>query len=248
MDEIPMANAPLVELMCRIHRIHRQLTDLRNRIERGPKMLKVQEASAGQITERLEKVKSEYQRLQKNAREKEQQLTRSEEAIAKRKTQLQEAKNNKEFQALKLQIAADEATNNVLADEALEAIEKTEQFLQNVTEVEAELKKSLEIQEKTRKAIAEDSPMLQSDMERCLQQLAEAEPELPFKFREPYHRLVQGMGGEQALAPINDQKFCGGCRQSIPIHWIAQVIQGETPVTCKSCGRLLYLPEGFTIK
>ena len=243
-----MANDSLAELMGRIHRIHKQISDLRGRLDRSPRLLAAQQTNEIKIKERLEKVKQEYQNLLKLAKDKEKHFTMSEEAINKRKAQLQEAKNNKEFQALKLQIGADEKANSILADETLEAMEKAEQFYPKVTEIEDELKKSRDIQEKTQKTIDTESPAIQVDIDRCQKLLEDAEKDIPFKFREPYLRLVQGRGGEQALASISEQNFCGGCRQLIPINMVSQVFMGEIPLLCKSCGRLLYIPEGFTIK
>jgi predicted nucleic acid-binding Zn-ribbon protein len=43
------------------------------------------------------------------------------------------------------------------------------------------------------------------------------------------------------MAPINDE-FCGGCNQHVPLNMVSQVMLSQ-PVFCKSCGRLLYLPE-----
>ncbi|MDR1959176.1 MAG: hypothetical protein LBQ54_09080 [Planctomycetaceae bacterium] len=243
-----MANDRLAELMCRIHGIHRQLTDLKSRLDRGPRMLRAQENAMNQINGRLESVQAEYAVLMKFAKEKERMLNSSEASIARRKVQLQEAKSNKEYQALKLQIGADETANDVLASETLEAIEKAEQFSVNVDTVKEELNQSLKNQEKTKKTIEEESPVIQREIQRCLGLLTEAEKEIPIKFREPYRRLVRGMGGEQALAAVDQQHYCTGCRQLIPVNLVAQVVQGDAPITCKSCGRLLYLPEGFILK
>ena len=55
-----------------------------------------------------------------------------------------------------------------------------------------------------------------------------------------YYRLVRGKG-EDALAMVENQ-FCGGCNQQIPLNMLNQVMLGR-PVFCKTCGRLLYLPE-----
>jgi predicted nucleic acid-binding Zn-ribbon protein len=160
---------------------------------------------------------------------------------------MQEAKTNKEFQALKLQVEADEAANGILADETLFAMEKAEKFASNIPPVEQELQAANEMLEKTQAMITEESPILEEDVVRCSARLKGAEAKLPREFREIYSRLAKSMGGEQSLAQIYDQNFCGGCRQSIPINFIAQVLHGK-PVTCKSCGRLLYIPEGFSMK
>lgn len=236
--------APLME---EIHQIQRQLSDLNSRLQRGPKMLQVQENAANQVMARLEQARGEYHKLLQASKSKEEQLTQSENALNRRREQMQEAKNNKEFQALKLQIQADEAANGVLADEALEAIEKTENFAPNIETIEKELQTANDLREKTKKTIEEELPRIEADIVRCSERLAVAEQNIPKEFKEIYLRLTRSMGGEQALARIAEGNYCGGCRQLIPINFIAQVIQGK-PVTCKSCGRLLYIPEGFSVK
>ncbi len=233
--------------MAEIHHIQRQLSDLNSRLQRGPKMLQVQEDAANRIHARLEQVRAEYHQLSQAAKFKEEQLAQSEAALNRRKSQMQEAKNNKEFQALKLQIQADEAANGLMADEALEALEKAEKFAPNIESIDREFLAAKELLKKTQMSFAEESPMIEADIVRCTGRLEESEIKLPREFRDIYSRLARSMGGEQALAPIYDQKFCGGCRQLIPINFIAQVIHGK-PVTCKSCGRLLYTPEGFSVK
>jgi len=236
--------APLME---EIHNIQRQLSDLSSRLSRGPKILKVQEDAANNALAKLEKVRSEYHQIQQAARYKEEQLGQSENALKRRREQMQEAKNNKEFQALKLQIQADEAANGVLADETLESLEKAEKFAPNIAAAEADLQAAKDLLKKSESTIAEEKPVIEADIARCSERLNTAEQKIPKDFREIYTRLTRSMGGEQGMAKISEGNYCGGCRQLIPINFVAQVIQGK-PVTCKSCGRLLYAPEGFSVK
>jgi uncharacterized protein len=56
-----------------------------------------------------------------------------------------------------------------------------------------------------------------------------------------YDRVVR-QKGEDALAAIEDE-YCGGCHQRVPLNMIAEVMLGH-PTFCKTCGRLLYMPEG----
>jgi len=234
-------------LLAEIHQIQRQLSDLNSRLQRGPKMIQVQKDAAERILARLEQVKADYRQLAQAAKFKEDQLAQSETALTRRKSQMQEAKTNKEYQALKLQVEADEASNGALADETLLAMEKAEKFAPNITSIEQELGAANEMLAKTQSKVTEESPMIEADIVRCSTRLKEAESKLPKDFKDIYSRLAKSMGGEQSLAQIYDQNFCGGCRQSIPINFIAQVLHGK-PVTCKSCGRLLYIPEGYSVK
>ena len=237
----------IASLLEEIHHIQRQLSDLNSRLRLGPRMIQTQLVAAEQITIRLEQTRAEYRQLVKAAKAKEEQLMQSEAALNRRREQMQAAKNNKEFQALKLQIQADETTNGVLADEALEAMEKVEKFASNVEAIEKELQQIRDQLKKTESSIAEEHPVIEADVARCSERLEAAEAKIPKEFKDIYMRLTRSMGGEQALASISEQNFCGGCRQLIPINFVAQVVQGK-PVACKSCGRLLYTPEGFTIK
>ncbi|MGL6196814.1 MAG: zinc ribbon domain-containing protein [Thermoguttaceae bacterium] len=234
----------LTELMERLDRIQRQLSDLGSRLRRGPLMLKSQDTSIKNLTLKLEQVLEEQKQLLLASKAKEKQNTESEQAIARRKAQLSESKNNKEFQALKMQIAADEAASAVLADEVLEAMEAYENFGATVVATEKELEKAKELFETTRKQVLAEEPSIKSDIERCTAELKAAESKLPKEFREVYDRLVRSSGGTEALAVIVNQNFCSGCNQTLPINSIAMVIQGKA-VTCSSCGRLLFVPEGY---
>ena len=237
----------IAPLMAEIHHIQHQLSDLNSRLARGPKMIQVQKDAAGRILVRLEQVRAEYRQLSQTSKFKEEQLAQSEAALNRRKSQMQEAKTNKEYQALQLQVQADETSNGVLADEAFLAMEKAEKFAPNIVSTEQELLAANEMLQKSQARIAEEQPAIEADIAHCSARLKEAEQKLPFDFKEIYTRLSRSMGGEQSMAQVYDQKYCGGCRQLIPINFIAQVLHGK-PVTCKSCGRLLYMTESFSTK
>ena len=243
MSDLNSENA-IASLLAEIHHIQRRLSDLNARLARGPKMIQVQKSTADRILLQREQVRAEHRLLSQAAKLKEDQLAQSEAALTRRKTQMQEAKTNKEFEALKLQVQADEATNGLLADETFLAMDKAEKFMPNITAVEQELQTANAMLQKTQATVAGEQPAIEVDMAQCAARLKDTEQKLPPAFREIYSRLAKSMGGEQSLAQIYDQKFCGGCRQLIPINFIAQVLHGK-PVTCKSCGRLLYMTESY---
>ena len=234
----------LTELLGRLDRIQRQLADLHSRLRRGPLLLKSQDAMAQTLHAKLEQVRTHHKELLLDVKEKEKRNLESENAIARRKMQLSEAKTNKEFQALKSQIAVDEEASSLFADEVLEAMEASEQYEQTVRDAETELQKTIQLFEKTKQQIQTEEPTIRGDIQNYTEQLKTAESELNRDFHEVYDRLVKSHGGDQALSVITNQKFCGGCNQTIPINFIAKVLQG-LPVPCSSCGRLLYVPEGY---
>jgi predicted nucleic acid-binding Zn-ribbon protein len=172
------------------------------------------------------------------------QLKASEEKIARLRRQLNEASSNREYQALKDQIAASEMTNSVLTDEILEAMEKTDEHAATAAEAEAILAKAREEAARTEQEIEQDAPLIEADVARLTVELKEAEEALPADFRGSYHRVVAAKG-EEALAPVQGQ-FCGGCHQHVPLNMIQKMMASQ-PTFCRSCGRLLYLPEGHSL-
>ena len=109
-----------------LHRIHRQLTDLRSRLDRGPKVIAARKANLTALAEKIEAAKQAVKDAQLATSQKELQLKEREDHIQYTKTKLNTANSNKEYQTFLEQIAADEQANSVLSDEILELFDKVE--------------------------------------------------------------------------------------------------------------------------
>ncbi|MDO5580934.1 MAG: hypothetical protein Q4G69_07345 [Planctomycetia bacterium] len=242
-----MADTVVSELMVRLHSIHRQISELNGRLRKGGLLINLHKEKGTQLLQKLEEVKQEENRLILEAKNQENLLKTNEETVKKRKGQLLEAKNNKEYSMLKVQIELDEKENDRIADEALTALTAAEDYQPTVDLAQKEYDTVVkEIKEKEENWVKE-KPIIEADLIRCKERLNQAEKELNKDFKELYKRLVEGYGGEEALAPIVNQVYCGHCNHQIPIHFINEVNNGSAK-TCPSCGRLLYIPEGFVIR
>lgn len=243
MSETP--NVP--ELLQGIYRFHRQLNELAARQKKADRKVQIAQKKRNDALAALEAVKKEQTELLLAAREKEKLVAQSEAALNKRRTQLSEAKNNKEYQSLKDQIETDQGMNNRLADEALDLMEKAELFEENIASAKEEVAASEKAIVEAEALVREESPILAQDIELFSGKLAETVGRLPREYRGIYERMVAAFGGENGMAPIVDQSFCGNCRQQIPIRYIAQICENK-PFVCQSCGRLIFIPEGFVLK
>ena len=234
----------IAEALRTLHRIHRQLNDLKGRLARGPRLINAHDASVAKMQKAYDDIKEEYTKVRMSVDQKQLQLNTNEASVKKRESQLIQASDNREYQALKDQIAADEMANSVLEDEILEGMEKVEDMAEKVAEAEKALAKSTEDAEKAKVAIAAEQPTIQGDLDRLQGELTEAEQGLPADFKEHYGRLARSRG-EDALSEVEGQ-YCSGCNQKIPLNQINDLMLGR-PLVCQGCGRLLYLPEGYAI-
>ena len=63
---------------------------------------------------------------------------------------------------------------------------------------------------------------------------------MPANVRSTFDRIVRGKGVE-AFAPV-EEHGCASCRTEITAQQYNELLMGGF-VVCKSCGRILYLPE-----
>jgi predicted nucleic acid-binding Zn-ribbon protein len=223
-----------------LHRLHRQLTDLKDRLERGPKQVRAAEGNVKRSELELAAAKEALTKTRVEADQKQLQLKGREMRISELQGKLNAASSNREYQALKEQIAADKQANSVLSDEILEALEKIDTCQAAVATAQANLGKGKEEYEKVKKRVDEAQPGLESEFARISADLKKAELVLPDDFKESYQRVAK-VRGEGALAQVEGE-FCGGCNQAITSQMYTELRMSK-PVFCKTCGCLLYLPE-----
>lgn len=224
-----------------LHRIHKQLTDLRGRLNRGPKQITASEGAVSRLAAEAEQAKEAHKKARIASDEKQLQLRSREARIDDLKARLNTANSNKEFQTLKDQIAADQQANLVLEDEILESLEKIDQLAEKLSKADADLAAAKAEAAKVKSRIEGERANLESELARVLNELKEAEANLPADFKSDYDRVAR-VRGEEALAEV-DGEVCGGCYQKLTPNMMNELYLSK-PVFCKSCGALLYLPEG----
>lgn len=227
-------------LLRTIHRILRQRTDLTDRIERGPRKVKIAENAEKQFDAELEQAKEKRTKAKMAADEKQLQLTEREAKIENFKTKLNTAESNKEFQLLRDQIAADEQANLVLSDEILEMLERIDTLDEELELANQNLEKAKSETESVRRKVNNEIASLKQQLESVLQDLANNEKKLVGDVAAEYRRLVENKG-EDALAET-DMQFCGQCHTKLTTQKISELMMKKA-VFCPTCGTLLYIGE-----
>lgn len=223
-----------------LHRIHRQLGDLQDRLQRGPRQVRVVEANVKNCEAEVVQAKDAYKQARLASDDKQLQLKSREARLKDLQGKLNTAQNNKEYQLLKDQMAADVQANSVLSDEILEALERLDVLQANIKTADSNLAKTKEEMAKVRKRVDDQQQGLESELARISAELKVEEDKLDGDFKPSYERLAKALGAD-CLAPI-DGECCGGCSQVLQPQTL-NLVGLDKPTFCKSCGRLLYLPK-----
>ena len=217
------------------------LTDLRDRVERGPKQIRAREANVAQLKAKVDEARARVQETQMAINRKQLDLKAGEQKVVDAKVKLNAASSNKEYQALVEQIAAAEMAGSVLADEILESMEKIDALQ---LRRERSRRRARRRQSGTREDAAGHRGVgrLASRPTSRGSRRASCRPKrrCPADFKVDYQRVVRGKGAN-GLASVDDD-VCGGCGQQITLN-MQNELRLARPVFCKSCGCLLYLSE-----
>ena len=217
-----------------------QIADIQSQIERGPRQVKAAILQVDTAREALQKCKDTIKQKKMDADRKQLQLREREAKVHDWEGKMNVAKNNREFQAIKEQIAADSQANSVLSDEILEILEEIDS-LQIASKGFGEKLKLFETERvKTESTVSERLAGLSTELERVQVNLTNLEKQLTADFLVQYKRLVSNRS-EDSMAALDDVS-CGGCNTGLPPR-ILDSLRKEQAIVCPSCGRLLYRPE-----
>ncbi len=228
-----------------LHRIQRQVSDLNDRLARGPNQVAAGQAHCRQLEESLEQLKAALTEIRKSADGKQLQLREREARIEDLKGKLNACSSNREYQTLKDQISADLQANSVLEDEILDALEQIDEQEGAVGSAAGLLQQGQNDLAKLEQRVAGEKGQLESELTRVTAALESAEAGLPPDFRAEYRR-ISAARGEHALATVEDE-ICTSCFQRLTAQTMNELFL-ERPTFCKSCGSVLYLPEDTRVQ
>lgn len=227
-------------LLRTLHRMLRQLTDIGERMDKGPRKVRIVAANETNFSNALDEAKAALLEMRKASNAKQLQLAEREAKIEDMNTKLNICGSNKEFQLLKDRIAADLQANSVLQDEILEQLEKLDVLTDSVDGAKKNHAKSQADSKRVSDEVALDLKALDAEKERITTELAAKEKEIPGDLAIQYRRLVTGKG-EDALGVTNTET-CGNCNQTLTPQTINDLMM-KHPVFCKGCGCWLYIAE-----
>lgn len=220
-----------------LHRIHRQKSDITGQLDRGPKQIQAAKNRIEACKKTLEEIREKQKQLRMDADRRQLQLRERENRIASLEGKMNAAKENREYQTLKEQIAADKQANNVLSDEILELLEQVDEVTAKIEPAQQQIKIAEADAVETEKKVSERMKALEGDLGRVLNELSSVEGGLESDFKRDYERLI-ALRGEDGIAGTEGD-CCGGCYQMLTPQMLDR-LNNHFTVTCPSCGRFLY--------
>lgn len=238
-----MAAANFNLILATLHRMHRQFSDLMDRVNADVRKIQAMEQRLGQTKQLQDEALKRIldQRILLDS--KQALLESNEKNIERRKKQLNETKTEKEFHSVQEQISAAVAADGVLSDEILEGLDYLDTLKAEGETARNNLKSGEKLLEETKLQAEKNREWAESEIRRIKVDFRKVEATLEGDYLTAYQRIFK-IRRFDSLAALHENS-CSGCHTSLPLELVARVTSGATPIVCANCGRLLFLPENM---
>lgn len=228
-----------------------QLREAQARLEAASKDVRIQERRVHDLAARLQQGEQKAKQLQSKSGLLDVDLKSRDAKIEKLRTQQQNAKNNKEYQAFLIEINTGKVDRAKVEEEALKVVGQVESQQKENVETKQLLEAETGKLEALKGSIEQKLAGFRGEVEqvRPARDAAAGEvAKLSAKVLAVYERLADRYDGE-AMAPIarsnprSEQWMCTACNMELVIDIYNRLKTRDELVMCPNCGRVLYIPE-----
>jgi predicted nucleic acid-binding Zn-ribbon protein len=233
--------APLkdqLELLWELQEIDLDLKHIKEERERCPREMKKLDEKISIEKERLQAEKGKVDLLEKERREKERQLSSSQEKIKKTEGRMSEVKTNKEYQALLTEIETIKSASSREEEEILQVLEEIDELRKDLSKREKEVAVLLEKIEAEKKVIQERMVQDEVVWKEQMDRREVLSKQIESKLNKLYNTLKEK---RQGVGVVNvKEETCQGCFVHIPPQMFIEVQKNNEIIRCPNCNRILY--------
>lgn len=224
-----------------IHSLHQRAKAIRDRLAGVPKTVAARQAQVARKQDGVEKAKKDIQQAKVTKAGKEGQRKSLLAKIDDYSSKLLNVKKNEEYKAIQNEIALIKSQVNKVDDEIIEMELDLEDREGKQKELEADLKKAEGDLAAFQKQAADAKPTDEAKLAELSASLVAAEAVIHPELIEKYQRVIRQRGAD-ALAEV-EEGACMGCNMAVTSQMLNDLINCDTLVFCRSCGRVLYMAE-----
>jgi hypothetical protein len=227
-----------LELLWELQKIDLDLKHIKEERERYPREIKKLDERMSIEKERLQAEKGKADLLEKERREKERQLSSSQEKIKKAEGRVSEVKTNKEYQALLTEIETIKSASSREEEEILQVLEEIDELKKDFSKREKEVAVLLEKVDAEKKMIQERMAQDEIVWKKQIERREVLSKQIESKLNKLYNTLKEK---RQGVGVVNVRhETCQGCFVHIPPQMFIEVQKNNEIIRCPNCNRILY--------
>jgi len=227
-----------LQALYELQSIHTQIDKIRQiRGELPVEVADLEDDVAGLET-RIQKIKTDLDDLEDAIVTRKNTIKEAGVAIKKYEAQLNEVKNNREYEAISKEVEIQgldiQVSEKKIKEFGFDIVTKTEVYEKALADLDGR-KKDLEIKQSELSVITSETQKEEEDLSN---KAAKAETQIEERLLFAYHRLRGN--AKNGLAVVTIQRdSCSGCFNQIPPQRQSDIRQHKKIIVCEHCGRIL---------
>ena len=199
------------------------------------------------LNTRIQRIQTDIEEFEKAVAQKRGEIVEREDSMARYKAQLDEVKNNREYDTLSKEIEFQsleiEMCNKKIREAQARITEKNEELEANKAAIE-ERKGDLEVKKSELDEIMEETRAEEEKLKEKVRDLeVKIEPRLLASFKRIRKNARNGLG-----IVYVQRDACGGCFNKIPPQRQLDIKMHKKVIVCEYCGRIMIDPELAGVK
>ena len=221
-----------------LHKIDVRLSEIKEEKGDLPEIIKEQELSISEFNNQVEICNKEIEDLNKQKSDHNVSMSDFSSKMEKYNQQMDSVKNNKEYDALLIEMDHIKKENSELTDKILNVDEKVDELTKSIENFSEKIKEVTSKLENNQKELKEKSvefsveeKLLLKDKESLLAKISDKDFILSYEDKD-----------KELLASIYNGS-CSSCYTSLPDQTLVDVRKGLSLIACPSCSIYLYSDE-----
>jgi hypothetical protein len=199
------------------------------------------------LTTRVEKIQNDINEFERAVVQKKGEIADAEQSVARYKSQLDEVKNNREYDTLSKEIEFQtleiELCNKKIREASIRIAEKKEELALNQQTI-AERKEDLEVKKNELEEIVEET---RAEEDKLKEKVKDLESKIETRLLTSFKRIRKN--ARNGLGVVYVQRdACGGCFNKIPPQRQLDIKMHKKIIVCEYCGRIMIDPELAGVK
>jgi predicted nucleic acid-binding Zn-ribbon protein len=244
---------PINLALVKLYQADQRLREAQARLDAVSKNVRIQERKANDLSERLRLSQTTLKEKQAQSGQFDLDLKSRDVKIERLRSQQQNAKSNREYQAFLVEINTEKVDKAKVEDQLLQAMDSVEKLQAETRELSGLLEAEKAKLESMRHEINDRVKQLQAEIDSRRPERDAAAAAVPAKAREAFERLGDRFEGEamSALAKPDrrrEEYACTVCNMDLVTDIYNKLHTRDELVFCPSCRRILYIPDDLPIE
>lgn len=216
---------------------------------RGELPLEVQdlEDEIAGLTTRMEKIKTDIDEFKKAITQKKADITSAESSVERYKKQLDEVKNNREYDTLTKEIEFQSLEIQLCNKKIKEALIKVEEKNADLAEADELIKDRTAALKEKKEELDEIMQETRDEEEKLKNKASELEGTIEPRLLSSFKRIRKNSRNGLGIVYVQ-RDACGGCFNKIPPQRQLDIKMHKKVIVCEYCGRIMIDPELAGVK